>query len=985
MPYKIYTYADPYRIAETDFWSEIHACPQLCSSRTLVNGMVDVMQDRIDALICPLDEIIDENRVFGRWTKNIAGQIRQYGYLTRIYTRMHENHELNDAFFSALNHNKNAMLDAIRLFIELGIPASSLHEEAANKEQRLFVALLRQIQKEKKSLFMFPTVPTLDVIRQLIEAKAKKEKEDYQSRVGEGDKNNTTVYNKRIAMYDRAILAAEKWDGQKIVIHGVHQFSPVQLRFITSLEQSGVEVVFLHNFQKEFPSIYSSWNYIYQYFGAETHADQKIKAYHVPGQLPKPGHALAETMGWMCEDRTDRLNPRFKENFNLYHGMKVKRFENISDYAGYISDHVDKAKKQIENEVCLYRKPYQKIGTAAILSRMDELIYTANKDVEDLLQIYYPDYSKNRHFLSYPIGQFFSALYRLWDWKIGDIRIDYIDIRECLNSGILPKYHAEELLKTAIHLEPLFENITTYTELMERLTKDYLPRYDEVHNSVTNSTAFSFKSMAIYQEYKVSRKNVTDFIEAIQCIHEIACKLFISDGQKTGTNYFSFKKHFEELEQFLKKRQNELADKEERELVGKLLERFEEIRLVSESDEMQGTFDDLKNGIYFFLRQKETPDPNWLVKNFEQIDGDILGSKKQNRPGQSKVYHFACVSDRDMNQSVNDLLPWPLTERFIEAAYTPVDLQFQVYYAALCERSAFLRYCLFYGLYYNQCDSCISYVRQYEDETTEEFNLLRLLGVEEESVLLENKQDPDPLVSFLAGKNITKMRYDPYQMMDMFLCPYKYLFDYVLAPQPSMNDLFLYEKLFENVLVAQVWKRLSGLPTEQAARQYGAVLQQEAEKIKRFFPFWKNRQSQFADLTRKASNYFKNNIITKENRGNRQSPISRYDDRHMKTREIFGKALFIVDDSTQLSAELPKAFENLVKTEGNSRTYSLRSVPESEQKNQAALCNGLLKATMDYLNESSTPEQRVGEWCYNCGNRDICLRSYAPDIFSEVE
>ena len=54
MPYKIYTYADPYRIAETDFWSEIHACPQLCSSRTLVNGMVDVMQDRIDALITSL-------------------------------------------------------------------------------------------------------------------------------------------------------------------------------------------------------------------------------------------------------------------------------------------------------------------------------------------------------------------------------------------------------------------------------------------------------------------------------------------------------------------------------------------------------------------------------------------------------------------------------------------------------------------------------------------------------------------------------------------------------------------------------------------------------------------------------------------------------------------------------------------------------------------------------------------------------------------
>ena len=78
---------------------------------------------------------------------------------------------------------------------------------------------------------------------------------------------------------------------------------------------------------------------------------------------------------------------------------------------------------------------------------MDELIYTANKDVEDLLQIYYPEHSRNRHFLSYPIGQFFSALYRLWDWEKGEIRIDYVDIRECLNSGILPKYQAAELLK----------------------------------------------------------------------------------------------------------------------------------------------------------------------------------------------------------------------------------------------------------------------------------------------------------------------------------------------------------------------------------------------------------------------------------------------------------------------------------------------------------------------------------------------------------
>lgn len=984
MPYRIYTYADPYRIAETDFWPDIQDVPHLCSSRTLVNGMVDVMQDSIRSLICPLDEIVDEKLVYRNWTKNITGQIQQYGYLTSVYSQMHENREIDDVFLSALNHNKNAMLEALRLFIELGIPATSLHEEAANKEQRLFIRLLRQIQETKNPLFKFPPAPTLKDIQKVMKEKANKEKEDYENRAKEGKTQNTATYQKRIAMYNRSIATTGQWNGKKLVIHGVHQFSPVQLRFIISLEQKGVEIIFLHNFQEQYPAMYSSWNYIYQYFGAETHADQKIKSYQVPGQLPRPGHALAEAMALICEDGGNRLNPRFKSSFALYRDMKVKCFENVSEYAGYISDRVDEAKGRIEQERHLYERPQGKIGTATVLSRMDELIYTANKDVEDLLQIYYPEYSRNRHFLSYPIGQFFSALYRLWDWEKGEIRIDYVDIRECLNSGILSKYPAAELLKTAMNLEPLFENVTTYPELIHRLREDYLPHYKEVQRAVASSEAFPFKAMTIYQEYKVSEKNVTDFIGAIESINTIAAQLFISDDQKAGSNYLSFRKHFEALEKFLKEKQTKLVDEEERDLITKLLVRFEEVRLASESNEMRGTFEDLKNGIYFFLKQKEKPDPNWLVKNFEQIDGDILGSKKQNRPGQSKMYHFACVSDRDMNQSVNDLLPWPLSERFIETAYTPIDLQFQVYYAALCERSAFLRYCLFYGLYYNQCDSCISYVRQYGDERTEAYNLLRLLGLGEQEVSLATQQEDSALITILRGKQVTNMPYDRYQMMAMFLCPYKYLLDYVLNPQPGVSNAFSYGTLFENVLVANVWKRLDGMTVEQAAQQYYVVLRQEADKIKRFFPFWSNRNSEFSDLVRRASNYFKNRIIG-VNHDNRQTAVPRYLEIHMEMRKLFGKARFDIDASTQSTVELAAPFELLVRKEEGKRVYSLYSLPKPEQRDAAPTRDALLAATMDYLNNSSTPEQRVGEWCYNCGNRDICLRSYAPDAFKEVE
>jgi hypothetical protein len=72
--------------------------------------------------------------------------------------------------------------------------------------------------------------------------------------------------------------------------------------------------------------------------------------------------------------------------------------------------------------------------------------------------------------------------------------------------------------------------------------------------------------------------------------------------------------------------------------------------------------------LYYFLKQKEEPGSDWFVRNFEQIDGDVLLSIKQNEPGRKKTYHFACVSDKDMNRTVDELLPWPLSEMFIDKA-----------------------------------------------------------------------------------------------------------------------------------------------------------------------------------------------------------------------------------------------------------------------------------------------------------------------------
>lgn len=94
-----------------------------------------------------------------------------------------------------------------------------------------------------------------------------------------------------------------------------------------------------------------------------------------------------------------------------YSDTLLRCYDNISEFAVYVSDGFTVAEKEVYPEG---KTRFGKRSTREVLAQMDEVIYTANKEVDDLLQVYHPEYARKRHFLSYPIGQFFVALYALW-------------------------------------------------------------------------------------------------------------------------------------------------------------------------------------------------------------------------------------------------------------------------------------------------------------------------------------------------------------------------------------------------------------------------------------------------------------------------------------------------------------------------------------------------------------------------------------------
>lgn len=952
MPFKIYTYEDPYKLDKADFWDEISALPHFCGARTLVNGLKDVLGDNIKGLICALDDFVKHEEVYMQWTDNISLRVQQYSALTAAFKQMLEKRRISKPFHMALTQNQNHFLEAVRLFVELDIKASAIDGTKGNTEQKLFVHMLKRAQDS--SLFRFPDTPNREKLKEILVALAKKEVDDCRGPEQE---------HKRC---ERAVGITQEQSLDSIVVHGVHQFSPVQLRLLLAMEKMGVTIIFLFNYQKKYSRIYSSWNDIYGCFEVPIHHDTVIKEYQLP-TMQNPSNALACALGEICEDRSAVGSPLLRKWHKLYSSVELMEFANITEYAHFVSNHFDAAIQRYSESRSVMERGNDVWSNAAVLSHLEEQVYTANRDVHTLLKIYYPEYAKDRHFLSYPIGQFFSAIYRLWDYENGKILFDISAIKECLSSNILSSAPGEILLRTFYNIELLFENITSFDDFQREIVGAYTENYNKIAGTPGADAIAELKNLSVYNKYKVPQKDMLALIKAIEEINEIATYLFALDN--SHEDFINFGKHFHNLEEFLKQRELALANEQERALITALQLRLDKIK--PEKSSFSGTFRDLKEGLYYYLKQKNDEDQgvDWIVKNYEQIDGDILQSQRQFKKDQHKVYHFACVSDRDMNMTVNDQLPWPLTDEFIRVAYSPIDLQFQVYYTALGERSNFLRYALFYGLCYNRCDVRLSYVKQYGDETTEPYALLSILGLSAKAELVESVNKPAPF-SINVGQEITKgIKYDRYQMMDMFLCPYRFFLDYVMENSPVVQGNFLYQKYFENLLIEAVWKRIGGQNRSDAIKYLSKIMEQEAQKLEPFFRFWKD--TELFDLKLRAKNYLTHEIIT-EGQGTTVKP---YAPSHMQMRKLFGTAKFVVDVSEVERKNPYGEFEQLAVRNGWKKEYSLHKLPHPDVQPMVDTLRGEAK---QYINNSHGKDKAAipSDWCTYCVHRGTCMESY---------
>ena len=535
-----------------------------------------------------------------------------------------------------------------------------------------------------------------------------------------------------------------------IVIDGVHQFTPDILRTITEIGKYK-NIILLFNYQKQYKNIYKTWTNIYSLF------EEKIKFSKNDQFIPSNkynnsflSNQLADNIGQVYEGN----------NINKVNDIEVLEFENMTQFANYCGRVFEKSLNYVK-EKKLDESP---------LKYMMEQFYSPCNEVNNILKSYFPEQFGDRHFLDYPIGHFFVSAMNMWDESLNKVVInDFDDIKECLQCGILEENKKGSLLNTFNLTLAFFENEKQLDQIIIKLQT--LSKYVKSKNNNDNRIGYFIIE---YSELKA-------LIDALKDLNSIIISFF-TDFNSMGYNFNSV---YNKIKNLIKdKLENSTnLDDEMKDVINKLLSKLNGIKLTN-----RGSFVCLRQTMSYFLNQNDyiNKGAKWIVKGFEQIDGDILRSATRNAI--NHTYHFCCLSDSFICNKSNQL-PWPLDLNFFEKGIVNIDKHYQIYLKSLIEYKNFNRYALLYGLEFNRTKLKLSYVKSVNKNTEELYFVFKMLGINIKKY--SSYENSNCSITLNIPENIGTYSFNKADKIKSMICPYKFVLESILQEKTIYRERFL--------------------------------------------------------------------------------------------------------------------------------------------------------------------------------------------------
>lgn len=881
MAITIYTYSNPYEIHKEPYWASIQNCFHLCVSQTLVNGLCDQYKEFYKGKLTTVTRFI--NSLYQNWESD-AIAISQRAAVDNVIEYMDFSTVVSDIsqtnIVSSLKRNRSDVVESIRTMCELGMNPKSIKTEELTYNQKCIVEIYKELIRTKNKFF---------------EIKGEFKEIQIDSAI------DSTI---------QAALANNLHDISKIrkdsvVIHGIHQFTPIMLRMIEELSRHKL-VVILFNYQPDYRNLYQTWLDVYAPF--------ESKIVFSPRNLNNnsqqyEGGRIADNIAALIAGNTGFID--------FSNRVEVTEFDNSTEFAGYIAKKFEAAEELRKNDN--YAHP--------TLYYMEEQLYAANSEVNNILKIYFPEQFGERMFLDYPIGHFFLSITNMWDPESQSLCIKNInELYECLSCGIIIEKKHGELVSILDKTKLYYTKETSIKGIIKKLKK-LKNRITEIEDDEKEKNEFQR-----VEYFDVTETEIDRLIDALNELNNII-KYFYDDFNDQRNDFKSFYKKISEV---LISRVLDIQeiDAEFKEIVQRVLQRLNEVKNV----EANASFDCLRETMQLYLQQipSEGKGAKWIVRNFEQIDGDVL---RKNNNQHKKVYHFACLSDRNMSITRKDEFSWPLDINFFEVAQAPVDWKYQVFVTSRLQYKNFRRYALVYGLAFSKCAIKLSYIKNEGDGESELYYLLRILNAKVSQYEPESNNLYQKKANYIQIKSSNMNNFNQYDLMRYRLCRYRFLLESVIEGKSVYKDEYLLQKYLTIVL-------------EHRARRYFAgktfvrnivfnYLNDQMDDLKDKFVFVNYADS--IDIVRQALAYLEKYALY----NGKFMTIKDKEIDHMIKREDF----LTTKVSKNSSLEEKEIFKNSTQQEVDAIL------------NEESLQDVVYKKTLNAL-------------CATCSEKDICLESF---------
>lgn len=883
MTIAIYTYSNPYKIDKEVYWASIKNCFHLCVSQTLVNGLCDQYHEFFKGKLTTMARFINE--LYENWESDTL-TITQKATIDNIIDSMDFQNCVSgeikeEKIWSSLKLNRSHVYESIRIMFELGMNPAEIKEKELTHEQKCVVAIYKELKRTDNDAFRL--------------------KED----ISEDDINKAIM-----ASINGAISANRKGDidsirTDSVIIHGIHQFSPIMLKAIEVLSRYKL-VVILFNYQPDYKNVYQTWLDVYSSFESKTVISTKNL---VNDTQEFEGGRLADNLSALIGGNTAVID------FNQQ--ATITEFDNVTEFAGYVAKLFEQAEKKRQEDS--YAHP--------ALYYMDEQFYAANSDANNILKIYFPEQFGEREFLDYPIGHFFLSITNMWDPETHALRInDLQDLYECLSCGIITEKTHGELVTIFDKAKLYFSNETTIDGINKKL-KRLKNKIDEIKDDDQD-----WNESKKIEYFNLSKDEIDILMKALKDLNEIT-KYFYDDFNDQKNDFKTF---YRKIGEVLKTHVLEAQDIDEefKDIVLRVLLRLNEV----ESVKANASFDCLRETMQLYLQQtpKEGKSANWIIRNFEQIDGDVL---RKNKNVANRTYHFACLSDRDMSITHKDEFPWPLDINFFEVAQSPVDWKYQVYVTSRLEYKNFRRYALVYGLTFSRCKIKLSYIKNERDIVSEPYYLLKILNSKTKPYINDITMSFNKNVDFIKITDRNIDLFSQYDLMRYRLCKYRFLLESVIEGDSVYKDEYLLKKYLTVVLENRARRHFAG--KNFVKNIVFDFLNDEMDDLKSKFSF--ANHAEYIDVVKNTMAYLEKNVVNYE----RFKSMTEKDNDYMRKREVF------------LAAKLPETND--------------------------AMSNDIFKcSTQSEVNDALGGEKlqkeeyytSINSLCQGCSEKDVCLELF---------